>query len=75
MDNEEIKKERFLKIAENRTNKILQTLRLLGNCSNTNNYSYNEKQIKKIFSVIEEELKNTKSKFNKNETKFTLGGD
>lgn len=58
-----IKKERFKKLAEQRTNTILKTLRLLGNCSNKNNYQYTDKDIKKIFTAIEKELRNTKNKF------------
>ena len=58
------KKERFIRIAERRTNNILEQLRLLGNCSNKNNYSYTEEDVKKIFSVIKTELKEVKMKFN-----------
>ena len=69
------KRERFEKIAVARTNRILEQLRLLGNCSNKNNYAYSEEDVKKIFSVIEAEVKTTKAKFiaekNKN-TKFEL---
>lgn len=68
------KKERFVRIAERRTNNILEQLRLLGNCSNKNNYSYTEEDVKKIFSVIEAELKEVKMKFNSkaNKEKFKL---
>lgn len=57
------KKERFKKIAVNRTNRILDTLRLLGNCANTLNYEYSDEDAKKIFQAIENELKKSKSKF------------
>lgn len=68
------KKERFVRIAERRTNNILEQLRLLGNCSNKNNYSYTEEDVKKIFSVIETEIKEVKMKFNSkaNKEKFKL---
>jgi len=68
------KRERFEKVAVARTNKILNDLRLLGNCSNKNNYSYTEADIRKIFSAIESEIKKTKAKFlgGKKEDKFTL---
>lgn len=69
------KKERFKRIAEQRTNKIISTLALLGNCSNKGNYDYNEEQINRIFNAIEEELKNTKMKFEsqqKENKKFKL---
>ena len=68
------KKGRFIRIAERRTNNILEQLRLLGNCSNKNNYSYTEEDVKKIFNVIETELKEVKMKFNSkaNKEKFKL---
>ena len=57
------KKERFERIAEQRTNKIIKTLDLLGNCSNKNNYEYTDEQVRRIFNAIERELKITKNKF------------
>ena len=72
LNGNDIKSARFKKIAENRTNNIISTLRLLGNCSNKNNYSYTDAQVKKIFSAIENELRLTKSKFDNNKDKFTL---
>lgn len=57
------KRTRFKKVAENRTNKIINMIELLGNCANTSNYEYTEKEVKKIFEAIEQSLKNTKNKF------------
>ncbi len=57
------KEENFIRLAENRTNKILDMIRLLGNLSNTSNYCYTKEQVEKIFNVIETELQNTKRKF------------
>ena len=71
----ETKRERFVRIAEARTNKILEMMRLLGNCSSKGNYDYSEEDIKKIFGALEKELKNTKNKFlgiEAKEEKFTL---
>lgn len=71
----ETKRDRFVRIAEARTNKILEMMRLLGNCSSKANYDYTEEDIKKIFTALEKELKNTKNKFLGVETKeerFTL---
>ena len=59
----ESKRERFVRIAEARTNKILEMMRLLGNCASKGNYDYNDDDIRKIFSALEKELKNTKNKF------------
>ena len=63
MNNEKIKRERFVKIAENRTNKIISMIKLLGNCSNKNNYTYTDDDVKQIFSAIDQELRIIKSKF------------
>ena len=57
------KTDRFKRVAENRTNKIIDQIRLLGNCANRSNYEYSEEYVKKIFSAIESELKETKSKY------------
>lgn len=72
---QETKRERFVRIAEARTNKILEMMRLLGNCSSKSNYDYTDEDIKKIFGTLEKELKNTKNKFlgvDSNNEKFTL---
>lgn len=74
MNNNEIKKERFVRIAEKRTNTILATLKLLGNCSNKHNYEYTNEQVRQIFSAIENELRITKTKFNNDDKKFSLRG-
>lgn len=71
----ESKRERFVRIAEARTNKILEMMRLLGNCSSKSNYDYTDEDIKKIFNTLEKELKNTKNRFLGEESsneKFTL---
>ena len=74
MSNEN-KRERFIRIAEARTNKILEMMRLLGNCSSKSNYEYTDEDIKKIFGALEKELKNTKHRFlgiDSSNEKFTL---
>lgn len=68
MAEKETKRERFVRLAEARTNKIIDMLKLLGNCSSTANYEYTEEDVKKIFGAIERELKNTKAKFNGTDT-------
>lgn len=59
----ESKKDRFVRIAEARTNKIIDMIRLLGNCSNKATYEYSKEDVRKIFTAIENELKATKAKF------------
>ena len=57
------KKNNFKRLAESRTNKILDSLVLLGNLSNTSYYDYSMDQIDEIFNVIEEEMKQQKMIF------------
>lgn len=66
---QETKRERFVRIAEARTNKIIDMIQLLGNCSNTSTYDYTTQDIDKIFSAIEIELREAKKKFNKVDSK------
>ena len=71
----ETNRDRFIRIAEARTNKILEMLRLLGNCSIKSSYEYSEEDVKKIFNALNRELQNTKNKFlgvESKEEKFTL---
>ncbi len=71
----ETKSEKFVRIAENRTNRIVDLIRVLGNCSNKSTYEFSEEDVKKIFSEIDKELKIVKKMFKdalKNEEKFKL---
>ncbi|WP_295292720.1 hypothetical protein, partial [Veillonella sp.] len=64
-----------VRLAEARTNKIIEMLRLLGNCSSKANYEYTDDDIRKIFSTIDKEVKNTKNRFfgiDGKEERFTL---
>ena len=62
-------RERFLEVAESRTNAILDKIRVLGHCSNKSLYEYNPEEISKIFKTIEDELNNTKAKFKLEQTR------
>lgn len=57
------KKIRFKKVATYRTNQIIKYLDLLSNCSNKNNYDYDQIDVNKIFSAIDDALKETKLKY------------
>lgn len=63
------KKNNFKRIAEARTNKILKSISLLGNLSNTSYYEYTPEQIETIFNAIQEELDLQRKKFQKNNMK------
>jgi len=67
------KRERFLSVAETRTNSILEKIRVLGNCSNKSLYEYNKEEIDKIFRAIQDKLNETKTRFIvKREKEFKL---
>lgn len=75
MANTETKRDKFVRIAEARTNKIISMIQLLGNCANPACYEYTEKDVADIFGAIDKELKNAKMKYSTTDekpTKFKL---
>ena len=66
---QDLREERFKKIATRRVQEILDKLRLLKNCTNKANYSYTDEQARKIMNTIEEEWKNVRHEFSKNKSK------
>ena len=58
-----IKRDKFELIAEKRVSKILNDLRLLGNCSNRNNYEYKQEEVQQMFEVIRNAVKETQKKY------------
>ncbi|APM39905.1 hypothetical protein [Clostridium kluyveri] len=71
MENVESKRDKFIRIAEARTNKIISMIQLLGNCSNQSSYDYTEKDVSDIFNAIDKELKLARQKFNTTDDKLT----
>lgn len=59
----ETKSTSFKRLATNRANNALKNIRLLGNLSNTNNYSYTPDDVQRVFKIIEEELRLSKARF------------
>lgn len=68
---DESKHDKFIRLAEARTNKIIDTLKLLGNCSNTSIYEYTQDEVEEVFKAIEQELYEAKKKFTKPELEKT----
>ena len=73
---EETKRDKFVRLAESRTNKILDMIQLLGNLSSPGTYEYTQADVDKIFGAIDAAAKDAKKRFNrvesKNTTRFTL---
>jgi len=59
----ETPEERFRRLGAARTNEVLRRLKILGNCANRQLYSYTEKDVDKIFSVIDRRVKEARAKF------------
>lgn len=73
MKNQEDRKTRFKRVAARRTERVLEGLRILGNCANRSVYNYTDEEIAKIFYTIENQLRLVKAKFKfVRRKKFTL---
>ncbi|MFD0740102.1 hypothetical protein ACFQZQ_12535 [Lysobacter koreensis] len=57
------KRERFLTLAENRVNRLLKEIQLVGNLGNRANYQYTADEVRKIFVAIETEIKTARRRF------------
>ena len=64
----ETKRQRFQRLAEKRTNDVLERLRILGNCANRGQYDYSADDVRKIFNAIEREYKIIRLRFKDGET-------
>ena len=67
VNNSETPEERFKRVAEARTNAVIDKLRILGKVSNRQIYSYSEEDVNKIFSAINKQVKEVRAKFNTQE--------
>ncbi len=70
MVNYEEKRERFRRLASQRTNNVLKSIQILGNCSNKSTYNYTSEEVNKIFTEIERKLRDTKQQFNVDKLKM-----
>ena len=59
----ETKAELFIRLAKPRTQKVLKSMKILGNCSNRNNYEYTESQVDSISSAIQNAVIDLLQKF------------
>ncbi len=57
------KEEIFVKLAKNRVNKAIKTIKLIGNLSNKSHYYYTPSQVSQITSALDKEIKLVKEKF------------
>jgi len=50
-------------LATNRVNTAIKTIELIGNLSNRNSYSYSEDEVKKIFNILNDKIKEANNRF------------
>ncbi|MDD6846703.1 MAG: hypothetical protein PUE07_04195 [bacterium] len=67
---------RFVRLAEARTSKVLETIDLIGNLSNKSVYAYTDEDVEKIFDAIRRACDENEAKFKtskeKKAKKFSL---
>ena len=73
MSRSESKSDAFRRLATQRTNNVLDRLRVLGHCANPHLYEYSDEDVKRIFKAIDAELRAVKAKFqNSSRSEFQL---
>lgn len=55
------KRQRFTKVATARVQRIISTLALLQNCSNRNNYEYDEEDVSHMFEEISKAVRDARN--------------
>jgi CHASE1-domain containing sensor protein len=63
------KREAFERLATQRTNAVLEKLRVLGNCANSQLYDYTDEDVRAIFRAIKGELRTVEAAFNQRSRK------
>lgn len=59
----EADRKKFVELAEKRVQRAIKDIRLIGNLSNRSNYSYEDKDIKKIHGALKKALEEMKARF------------
>jgi hypothetical protein len=54
---------KFIELANNRVNRTLRDMRLIGNLSNKSAYDYNEEDVRRIIRALQRELESVKARF------------
>ncbi len=59
----QLKREKFIQLAEKRMTNTIKNMRLVGNLSNKSHYDYTEMDVRKILTTLTKELEALKAKF------------
>jgi hypothetical protein len=57
------KRDNFVRLAEARVGRAIDSIRIIGNLSNRSNYSYDERDVQKIVRALQEEINTLKTQF------------
>jgi hypothetical protein len=57
------KRDNFIRLAEGRVTRAIDSIRVIGNLSNTSNYEYTEEDSKRIIDALQSELTALKLQF------------
>lgn len=67
---DETKRERFVRLAENRMDTVLKGIELMGNLSNSRNYDFDQEDLNKIIRTLKNSVSELEHKYNNtNKTK------
>lgn len=65
----ESKRDKFVRLAENRMNNVLKGIELLGNLSNQNNYEYTQEDLAKIIKTLKGAINDLEKTYNSSTNK------
>ena len=65
------KNAKFRELAEKRTNKALEAIRLIGNLSNKQAYAYEDAEVRKIVRALRDAISEVEAKFGKSSSRGT----
>lgn len=57
------KREKFVELTNNRVNRVIKDLRLIGNLSNRSAYDYTEDDVRQIMRALQQEVESVRSRF------------
>lgn len=63
------KRKRFVALAEVRTAKAMQSIRLISNLANKTNYEFTDLDVQRITKALEQEIKDMKARFQSSGTR------
>lgn len=63
------KRDRFVRLAEARVSRTLQSIRVIGNLANRGNYEYSDEDVRKILKALTAEIDAMVARFKNSDTK------